>query len=71
PHLLVHGTDLSPRHPLLPPAMTSNLLPMLPVYFVTDLAGPYRAPPSPGTRRRPFPSGSLFLSFGVPKIEGS
>ncbi|MGO9607988.1 MAG: hypothetical protein ACLQAT_32065, partial [Candidatus Binataceae bacterium] len=41
PHLLVHGTDLSPRHPLLPPAMTSNLLPMLPVYFVTDLAGPY------------------------------
>ncbi|MGO9606463.1 MAG: hypothetical protein ACLQAT_24250, partial [Candidatus Binataceae bacterium] len=37
----VHGTDLSPRHPLLPPAMTSNLLPMLPVYFVTDLAGPY------------------------------
>src|SRR4029077_8570052 len=47
-YLLVHGTDLPPRHPP-PPAVTSNLLPMLPVYSVTDPAGPYplTLPPLP------------------------
>ncbi|MGO9604144.1 MAG: hypothetical protein ACLQAT_12220, partial [Candidatus Binataceae bacterium] len=43
---------------------TSNLLPMLPVYFVTDLAGPYRAPPSPQTREKAFSLGhALFLAL--------
>src|ERR1700751_4053369 len=31
PHLLVHRTDLPPRHRLTPPAVAFNLLPILPV----------------------------------------
>src|SRR5579864_6063804 len=39
PHLLVHRTDLPPRHRLTPPAVAFNLLPILPVYSVTYPAG--------------------------------
>src|ERR1700740_329137 len=39
PHLLVHRTDLPPRHRLTPPAVAFNLLPILPVYSVTHPAG--------------------------------
>src|ERR1700756_6849 len=42
PHLLVHRTDLPPRHRLTPPAVAFNLLPILPVYSVTYPAGLYR-----------------------------
>src|SRR5579864_9030448 len=41
PHLLVHRTDLPPRHRLTPPAVAFNLLPILPVYSVTYPAGLY------------------------------
>src|SRR5208283_5408522 len=47
PHLLVHGTDLSPRHRIHLLPCLFNLLPMLPVYSVTYLAGLYRLHPSP------------------------
>src|SRR6266851_3080652 len=50
-HLLVHGTDLSPRHRIHLLPCLFNLLTMLPVYSVTDPAGLYPSAPSPCPRR--------------------
>src|SRR6266851_633536 len=50
-HLLVHGTDLSPRHRIHLLPCLFNLLTMLPVYSVTDPAGLYPFWASPCARR--------------------
>src|ERR1700751_1693828 len=47
PHLLVHRTDLPPRHRLTPPAVAFNLLTILPVHSVPYPAGLYPSIPSP------------------------
>src|SRR4051812_27230213 len=57
-HALIHRAGLRPGHPSSVPDRPAQLLPMYPVYSVTDLSGsdpPCPLPPAPAPCRLPCP----------------